>query len=226
MRRTWIKIYVDQWLHGTMRRELLPAERSVWTDFLALAGDSPYEGKISFTEKIGYTDEQLADKLEVPVDILASAKAKMLEYNKIEILDNNVIKIVKWKKYQSEYDRQKGYRKKLQDKVTPESDTIDIDKDIDKDKNNIKAVFEKEFPAFWDAYEYKINRKDAEKAFMALLRKGVKVEDIAKALNGYHAFLKHKKLNEGFDQRKMYPASFLRSERWKQYIGFKYKPKL
>ena len=40
MRRTWIKLFVDQTLRGTCFTELEPDERFVWFGFLLLAGDN------------------------------------------------------------------------------------------------------------------------------------------------------------------------------------------
>jgi hypothetical protein len=81
------------------------------------------------------------------------------------------------------------------------------------------------FREFWDAYPEKRNKPDALKAFN-VLRRTVPVETIAKAFNGYMDFLKHQRVDKGFEQAPMYPATFLRSERWKEYLDFKYKAKL
>ena len=146
MRRTWVKVYVDQWLRGTMRDELEPDERSVWADFLALAGDSPFEGQISFTERVGYTDEQLADCLKVKITVIQSAKEKMIKYDKIKINSNNIIYIVNWNRYQSEYERLKKYRgtKISTDEGTSESTDegikVNIDRDIDRDKKESTLI--------------------------------------------------------------------------------------
>ena len=118
-----------------------PAERYVWFGFLLLAGDSAFEGKICLTEEMGYTDEQLASMLKCSVDIIISAKEKMIEHSKIKVLNSNIIQILNWEKYQSEYNRQKpyrmkkkgkkrSYRKKLQDGVTICSPSISISSSI------------------------------------------------------------------------------------------------
>jgi len=46
-RRQWIKLWVEEWLGGTTRFELDPAERSVWADLLAMAGRSKFPGIIA-----------------------------------------------------------------------------------------------------------------------------------------------------------------------------------
>lgn len=149
MRRNWIKLYVDQCLRGTMMDEMKdPGERFLWFAFLLLAGDSPYEGKIALTEDMGYSDEQLGSMLKCDPQLIKRAKKKMVKYDKIKILKNNVIQIVNWKKYQSEYQRQKPYRsedgQKLLRKVTIQGDRqieireeedreLDIDRDLEED---------------------------------------------------------------------------------------------
>jgi len=122
MRRNWIKLYVNQCLRGSMMEELANEERWAWIGLLLLAGDCPVEGEIGITNEIGYTDEQIAKMIDVPTEIFCRAKMKMIGVNKISLGDNNIIRIVNWKKYQSEYGRQRIYRKsyisKLQHKVT------------------------------------------------------------------------------------------------------------
>ena len=115
--------------------ELTPAQRWVWIGLLLLAGDSAFEGQVSITKRKGYTTEQLADLLDVTVSAMDKGLQKMQEVGKIKLLSGNVIKISKWEKYQSEYNRQRKYRQKaneegsvpqeesynqkLQPKVTP-----------------------------------------------------------------------------------------------------------
>lgn len=127
MRRNWIKLYVDQCLRGTMMDEMTdPAERFVWFGFLLLAGDSPFEGKIALTDGIGYTDEQLGGMLKCDMDVIISAKEKMIRHNKIKMLKNNIIEIVNWKRYQSEYQRQRPHRNpefiKLRERIKERDD--------------------------------------------------------------------------------------------------------
>jgi len=90
----------------------------------------------------------------------------------------------------------------------------------------IEHKWEGLFQEFWEAYDYKVKIQDARNAFFTLLRKKIPIEDIRKAVNGYHAFLDYKKNEKNFDQEKMYPSSFLRSDRWKDYLKFKKKAPL
>jgi len=151
LRRNWIKIYPEGFLRRTLFKELLPIERWVWIGFLCLAGDNAVDGKICVAEDMGYTDEQLAKLLDTGIDILKVSKKKMIKFEKISVDKNNVIQILSWDIYQSEYQRQRDYReeykKKLQREVTTQSNDAELhidrdrdkdrEEDIDKKKNNI-----------------------------------------------------------------------------------------
>ena len=132
--RTWIKIYCDQWLNGTIRGET-PELRGIWVDLLVIAGSSKYgdSGEIKITELVGYFDKQLAHLLQIPHQKWVTYKKKLIETDRILVSENNIIAIKNWTKYQSEYNRQKAYRlpqntlnhsnSKLQPEVTPKSPT-------------------------------------------------------------------------------------------------------
>ena len=251
MRRTWIKLYTDQVLRGTMFTELEdPAERFVWIGFLLLAGDSAFDGRISITENLGYTDDQIAGLLKLDdVSLIRKSKRKMVKFDKIRVGDNNVIEIVNWAKYQSEYGRQKKYRDRpetyesyyqgLPAEVTLASYNLDIDIDIERDKNRgididllyrqstIKDKIKKEklretFEGLWSAWPsvMRKNKVDAFKAFFALSKK-VYLKIISLAYNGYIDYLIYQRDYKNFDQRPMYPATFLRSDRWAEFVDFK-----
>ena len=146
--RTWIKIYCDRWLNGTIREET-PEIRGIWVDLLVLAGSGKYgdSGEIKITDHVGFLDEQLADLLQISRQKWASIKNKLIETDRVIVKNNNIIAIKKWSKYQSEYDRQKVYRQpedtnnptlgnsnqKLQTEVTPESTARERDKRIEKE---------------------------------------------------------------------------------------------
>jgi hypothetical protein len=80
-----------------------------------------------------------------------------------------------------------------------------------------------EFDLFWEAYPKHVHKQDALKAFVAL-RKKDSLENIAQATNGYNAYLK----KQGIEDPKyvLHPATFLRSDKYRDYIGIEYKPSL
>jgi hypothetical protein len=121
--RTWIKLYVDKWLSGSLREES-PETRGIWADLLALAGSGLYGdiGEIKLQNGIGLTDFQFQKLLNISKYQWRKAKKRLLDTQRITIDGENVIRIVNWKRYQSEYERQKPYRnQKLQPAVTQEN---------------------------------------------------------------------------------------------------------
>ena len=118
-RRTWIKIFCDKWLRGSMRSEDLSV-RAIFIDLLALAGDSAYgdSGEIRLAENVGFTDEVIAGMLYIDIGIWRTVKERLFNHpdpqeNRIKLYPLNhgyCITILNWPKYQSEYERQKPYR--------------------------------------------------------------------------------------------------------------------
>jgi len=173
MRRNWIKLYVDQVLRGTCFKELIPDERFIWFGFLLLAGDNAMEGKICVTEEMGFSNKQLASLLKCKTELITRSIKKMVRYEKIKICESNIIQILNWKKYQSEYQRQRDYReeyKKRKQKINKSVVTTrsnskcgierdrerDIEEERDKDNNKIslsklKKIFDE------NSIEYKLS---------------------------------------------------------------------
>ena len=109
--RTWIKIYCDKWISGTLRDDT-PEVRGIWIDLLALAGSGEYgdTGEIKLINGFGLSDKQIAEILCVKVSLWRRAKQRLLSTNRIEISPRGAINITNWSKYQSEYDGQRQYR--------------------------------------------------------------------------------------------------------------------
>lgn len=110
-RRSWVKLWTQQTLYGTTSQELEPAERWVWCGLLCLAGDSPCAGIICVAAGVPYTDQQLARILQVDLDLLNSAFAKMREHGKITV-NGEGIHICNWEHYQADYARMQRMRAK------------------------------------------------------------------------------------------------------------------
>ena len=154
MARKWIKLYVEETFSGSTFIELTYKERYVWWGLLLMAGRSPEDGRVMKRWDTGYTPQQLAYELDCPASIVRSALAKMInrrkdeDVPKIKILDNGIIEICNWHKYQSEYQRQKPYRHSNESNnesynnnsnhISNQSNTIDID--IDKDIENTNNI--------------------------------------------------------------------------------------
>jgi len=110
-KRSWVKLWVTGWLHGSIRWQLNPAERGVWADLLCLAGECGQEGKICDNDGRPYPREFIANQLNILQILLDETIAKCKHEGRLEDKDDVII-ISNWQTYQSEYDRVKKYREK------------------------------------------------------------------------------------------------------------------
>ncbi len=109
-RRTWVKFFITGWLHGSIRWQLEPAERSVWADLICLAGECGKEGKIIDNDDQPYPLSYIASHLNIPLELLSNTMTKCQEQGRLNLNGTGILEIVNWAVYQSEYDRQKPYR--------------------------------------------------------------------------------------------------------------------
>lgn len=118
-RRAWLKIYITGWLHGSIRWQLTPEERSVWADLLCLAGECNREGEIADNDGRALPRSFIANRLNIPLELLDVAIKKCEEEGRV-IEKSGILVITNWAAYQSEYSRQKKYRKPedIKDKKT------------------------------------------------------------------------------------------------------------
>jgi hypothetical protein len=139
MSRTWVKLWVHEWLDGTTRFAMSGARRAFWVDLLAMAGRSRCPGivcaGVDGDRFVGYPLSTFA-ALDAGAEINILATFELFERTgkiKAEITSENPTKlykisIINWNKYQSEYCRQKGYRKSYKPswpKVTRKGTTDD-----------------------------------------------------------------------------------------------------
>jgi hypothetical protein len=198
----WIRIWPEYIINGTTFEELDLQERGLWFSLLVLAGHSPQPGKICIADGIPYTLDQIAALLRISRQTLDDG-LKILgspEINKIKLNGSGVIEITSWNRYQTEYDRQKPYRKalekqsikdsykeRLQAKVTGKSYTVDTDTDTDTEeeediKNKKKDVSVLKNPKPKTSYP-------ADKEFLLSLKELYPYTDINQELNKMKAWL-------------------------------------
>jgi len=228
--RHWIPFWTEKWLFGSMRIEFNAEERGIWIDLLALANKD--EGWIRANEETAYPIEQLSGMLMIPKDNLANALTKFHKKKKLKICLNGCIYITNWKKYSFTDRHRRRVMSGKKDKGGQKADTRKEKKRVEK---NRKENIEDEFEEFWKAYRemgsekqkknYIGNKQEALKEYKSLRKRETK-ETIVQAFNGYVDFLKYQRLVEHFEPKKKYVTTFLRSERWKEHIDFKYEPGL
>jgi len=147
--RTWIKLYCDNWISGSLREEKLEV-RGIWASLLALAGSGLYgdTGEIMIQNGVGLTDSQFQKVLHLSRKQWLHAKKRLLDSGRITVDGQNAIRIINWQKYQSEYNRTKKYRTKSTPESTPERE-IEIDKERESEnpqmniQDGIDTIFKK-----------------------------------------------------------------------------------
>jgi len=199
----WRKSWVEMNIRGKdgngvcSKRKLLPEERSVWDDYLDMATPpiAPIPGQICISAEIGYTPEQLAVVLKTPVDVIRKANTAMEGQDMITVENNGIVVINNWKRYQSDYERQKSYRGELHNKVTSRGNTskgFTVDKrrkDIDKKykRKEYESIYKKVFD-HWNAADI-IKHKYLTDLFYGdintRLDYGYTLEEICQAITNY-----------------------------------------
>ena len=110
-RQAWVKVYITGWLYGSVRWDLKPEERSVWTDLICLAGECGKGGKICDNDGKPYPLGYIAHVFNVSEKLLLRTIEKCKAQERLTD-DDGVLCLTNWKVYQSEYERQKAYRDK------------------------------------------------------------------------------------------------------------------
>ena len=111
IKMTWVKININGWLHGSIRWQLDSEERGVWADLIVLAGQCLQGGRICDNDKRPYPRNFISNQLNISQELLDRTIEKCRQEGRIDDRDDMII-ITNWKAYQSEYERQKQYRKK------------------------------------------------------------------------------------------------------------------
>jgi len=173
-RRQWVKLWVNEWLDGTSRFELTAQQRLLWIDLLALAGRSRFPGQIyagvgGDGSKVGYPIGYLSGLLQMDEVTLNNALKLLREHCHITLDESApeqyIIGIINWEKYQSEYLRQKTYRKVTTQttKRLPVEVEGEVEGEEEGEVTHIKRVSlgSREFKAFFEAYPVQTGRKAA-----------------------------------------------------------------
>lgn len=156
-KRSWVKLWVNEWLDGTTRFEMSDAQRAFWVDLLAMAGRSRFPGIICAGQIngrfIGYPINKFQSLMSEPIDVeqtfeLFASNGKI----SIEITAESPTKLYKielcnWTRFQSEYQRQKPYRLQKGDaeSYAPSNKTeveveVEVDGEVEAERKNRAKV--------------------------------------------------------------------------------------
>lgn len=106
-RRQWIKLWTAESLRGSIRFDLTPAERGVWYDLLAMAGESRTSGIIQATEGVAYPRPWLAQTLNISLELLNQTLDKLEKTERVK-LNGDCIHIVNFDYYQAYRETQES----------------------------------------------------------------------------------------------------------------------
>jgi predicted phage replisome organizer len=161
----WIKLYIDMFDKRKINkiRRLPDGDRILlfWVMLLATAGKCNAGGMIFITERVPFTEEDLADEFDFEASTIKLALQAFVELDMISIDDEGFIAVSNWEKYQNteklaeirEYNRlaqqrSRAKRKQLQavnDNVNDMSMTSqpcqDIEEEGEKDKEKESHSF-------------------------------------------------------------------------------------
>jgi len=157
--RTWIKIYCDKWLEGSIRKET-PAVRCLFTDLLALCGSGEFSdlGQIKVRNGVGFSKKQLGIVLGLNAILLKKCLKRLQQSGRITIDSTNILTITNWKTYQSEYERTKKHRTK--------STANDTRREREYRLESIEC--KNMFDTFYDSYPKKRSKGQALKTFLKI----------------------------------------------------------
>lgn len=116
-KRTWVKLFCYERLHGSVSYQLEPEERSVWDELLCLAGLCGLDGLIADRDSRPYPHSFIAHELHISEELLERTLTKCKDEGRITENEKG-IHLTNWVAYQSEYQRQKPYRKKISEDTT------------------------------------------------------------------------------------------------------------
>lgn len=121
----WIRLWTEEIFYGTTFQELNVTERGVWFSLLVLAGLGKSHGIVELRRGIGYPLSTLAVLINCEEKLLKKTLNKLCSVSKIKILKDKRIKITKWNKYQTRYEK---YYKQRKEESLLKKDGIDMPK--------------------------------------------------------------------------------------------------
>lgn len=108
--RRWIKLYCYETLHGSVSYQLTEAEQGCWNKLLCQAGLCGMEGVIADHDGRPWPHSHIIQEIHASPEVFESTLKKCIQEGRIIEKNGQGIMITNWKKYQSEYERQKPYR--------------------------------------------------------------------------------------------------------------------
>jgi len=217
----WIKLYTE-FVNDPKMRRLTLEQRGLWISILCLAGQSPRFGSLYLSEKIPYTIPDIVDAVGIRGDVKRVNEFVTNSLNQFDLLDmiqhdeRGGIMIKNFAKRQgSEHPamvRERVMRHRLKQNGNGDVTAVtglDIDKDIDKDKDSL-------FEQFWLAYPNKKEKKKAREKYMRIVAKKPGLHPTIMA--ALEAQKKSPQWTKDGGRYVPHPTTWLNGERWNDEV--------
>lgn len=120
-KRSWIKMWVNECIDGSIREDLEADERGVWYDLIIYSAKCRVPGVISANETEPISRRRLAGILNITDELLDRTIKKCERAGRIKADKKGLLTIANWNKYQSESDRVQAYGQRRRG-IPPERD--------------------------------------------------------------------------------------------------------
>ena len=135
----WFPFWIDKWLFGSTRIELLPDERSVFVDLMSLSKKD--DGYIRANEGMPYLESQLCGLLNIELELLQRTIKKCIKYHKMKRLRNGTYFMLSHEAYKLSSRQQRRVEKEMSEETDTMSENADAI--LNKNKINNKKLKEK-----------------------------------------------------------------------------------
>jgi hypothetical protein len=109
--RKWVKVFCYETLHGSISYQLSEEEQAVWIKLLCFAGLCGNDGIIADHDLRPFPEKHIIQEIKTTPEIYQATMKKCKAEGRITENGQGILVITNWSKYQSEYDRQKQYKK-------------------------------------------------------------------------------------------------------------------
>jgi hypothetical protein len=116
-----------KWIHGSIRQDLQPDERSVWSDFLALAGltREPRRGFIERSKGIPYPKNVLTCMLNITEELFDRTVTKCVKEGRLKVFKDGTMYLANWERYN---EVESWHKKKQKEADKANAKNISVDK--------------------------------------------------------------------------------------------------
>lgn len=104
----WIKLWVNESLDGSIRKELDSAGRGYWYDTLLLAATGKRPGYLERKIGLPLTDEEIISRLNISRELFDKVTPQFLDEGRLARDKEGTYIVTNWSNYQSVLDGNKG----------------------------------------------------------------------------------------------------------------------